>query len=475
MSDNTTLPGTGEVYASDDIAGVKFPRVKLIHGADGSNDGDVALTNPLPVRVPSGLTLNAPSGIAVLTPSYLNVGLATALVQLLAPSGLTVANTTSNPLPIVAPSMLNVGLATGLLQMFAPSGIRTIAPSLTTVGFQTGIMQIVAPSGLAVTGNLSASIGTGTFVGITASGLPVASGNPLPVTVVSGGDGSVQGVDAHDAAVTADPLTIGGYASAAAPTDVSGDGDATRAWFLRNGAQVIGIQAAGALIGAGLGTAATALRVTVARDSEPLAITQASGTTHRVVQPSGTSYTVGPASGALFSVAQPTGSIFQTRPNPIDVHGSAPTGNPYLLGLEARGDDRVGVASGSVVRAVADLNGKQIVQPFAPLGMRLNGLAGVQGTGSRTVIPAQGSGFRIAVTAITAVNGSPTYPSELVLHDGTTSLYGGYCGERGGGFAPNGGGFPLFITAANAALQAVNLASGASTNVNVSAFRVPVT
>jgi hypothetical protein len=40
-TDNTTLnPGTaGDVIASDDIGGVKFQRVKLIHGADGTNLG----------------------------------------------------------------------------------------------------------------------------------------------------------------------------------------------------------------------------------------------------------------------------------------------------------------------------------------------------------------------------------------------------------------------------------------------------
>lgn len=53
MADNTTLnPGaSGDVIASDDISGVKFQRVKLIHGADGTNDGDVARANPLPVII----------------------------------------------------------------------------------------------------------------------------------------------------------------------------------------------------------------------------------------------------------------------------------------------------------------------------------------------------------------------------------------------------------------------------------------
>lgn len=52
MADNTTLnTGTGgDVVASDDIGAVKFQRVKLIHGADGVNAGDVSTANPFPVQ-----------------------------------------------------------------------------------------------------------------------------------------------------------------------------------------------------------------------------------------------------------------------------------------------------------------------------------------------------------------------------------------------------------------------------------------
>lgn len=53
MADNTTLnTGTGgDVIASDDITGVKYQRVKLVLGADGVNNGDVATGNPLPINV----------------------------------------------------------------------------------------------------------------------------------------------------------------------------------------------------------------------------------------------------------------------------------------------------------------------------------------------------------------------------------------------------------------------------------------
>lgn len=51
MADNTELNSMagGDVVATDEIAGVKFQRNKLIIGADGVNDGDVAKTNPMPV------------------------------------------------------------------------------------------------------------------------------------------------------------------------------------------------------------------------------------------------------------------------------------------------------------------------------------------------------------------------------------------------------------------------------------------
>lgn len=52
MADNTTLNtgSGGDTIASDDISGVKYPRSKIVIGADGTNDGDVSAANPLPVK-----------------------------------------------------------------------------------------------------------------------------------------------------------------------------------------------------------------------------------------------------------------------------------------------------------------------------------------------------------------------------------------------------------------------------------------
>ena len=74
MADNTSItPGSGESIASDDISGVKFQRIKIIHGADGTNDGDVADANPLPVKV-------AFDGVATGTKTVTTAGTDVALV-----------------------------------------------------------------------------------------------------------------------------------------------------------------------------------------------------------------------------------------------------------------------------------------------------------------------------------------------------------------------------------------------------------
>lgn len=52
MADNFNFSeGTGRTGAADEIGGVLVPRVKMIHGADGVNDGDVSESNPLPTQL----------------------------------------------------------------------------------------------------------------------------------------------------------------------------------------------------------------------------------------------------------------------------------------------------------------------------------------------------------------------------------------------------------------------------------------
>jgi hypothetical protein len=52
MGDDVTLNTMtgGDVIGADEIGGVKYQRVKLIEGANGTNDGDISAANPLPIE-----------------------------------------------------------------------------------------------------------------------------------------------------------------------------------------------------------------------------------------------------------------------------------------------------------------------------------------------------------------------------------------------------------------------------------------
>jgi hypothetical protein len=53
MADNVGYtPGSGATVAADEIGTVLYQRMKIVHGADGVNDGDVSAANPLPASVP---------------------------------------------------------------------------------------------------------------------------------------------------------------------------------------------------------------------------------------------------------------------------------------------------------------------------------------------------------------------------------------------------------------------------------------
>jgi hypothetical protein len=78
MADDITLnAGTGgDTVAADDIAGIKYPRVKLVLGANNTNDGDVASGNPLPVSDAGG-SLTVDGTVAATQSGTWNVGTVT--------------------------------------------------------------------------------------------------------------------------------------------------------------------------------------------------------------------------------------------------------------------------------------------------------------------------------------------------------------------------------------------------------------
>lgn len=132
-----------------------------------------------------------------------------------------------------------------------PTGASTAAkqPALGTAG--TASTDVITVQGItSMTPLLVTLSGTNNIATVTT--VTTVS----TVTAVS--DAQVQGKAAHDAAASGNPVLLGAYASAAAPSDVSGDADAVRLWALRNGSQVCNLAVGGTLVtsSAGLPTAA---------------------------------------------------------------------------------------------------------------------------------------------------------------------------------------------------------------------------
>ena len=164
--------------------------------------------------------------------------------------------TKSASLPVTIASDQDV-LATSAKQDTIIGHIDGIEALLTTIDADTGS---IATSNAAIQTAVeildNAISGTEMQVDVVAP-LPAGTNNIGDVDILS-----VNGFAAHDAAIAGNPLIMGGVSSAAAPTSVTADQEAVRAWYLRNGAAATVLTAAGALIG---GDATNGIDVDVTR------------------------------------------------------------------------------------------------------------------------------------------------------------------------------------------------------------------
>lgn len=126
MADNTTLnPGVGgDVIATDDIAGVKYQRIKIGFGEEGTYL-DVSDTDPLPVLGPlTDAELRAePLVVTDATAAELLDGLQTILLRLL--------NATNSP------RGYDVGLGRNRVTALVESGTITTVGTVSNVANQT--------------------------------------------------------------------------------------------------------------------------------------------------------------------------------------------------------------------------------------------------------------------------------------------------------------------------------------------------
>jgi hypothetical protein len=67
MADNVTLPGTGEIVATDDIGGVQYQQMKLVDSTPNSTTPVGTASNPLPVNASYGELVEALEALRMAT------------------------------------------------------------------------------------------------------------------------------------------------------------------------------------------------------------------------------------------------------------------------------------------------------------------------------------------------------------------------------------------------------------------------
>jgi hypothetical protein len=153
-------------------------------------------------------------------------------------------------------------------------------------------------------------------------------------------------------------------------------------------------------------------------------------------------------------------------------HDAAQTGNPVRVAGRGRTSDYTAVANDDTTDFITDLNGKQIVLPYAIPENSIDGTtAAITGTTDTAVIAASGAGIRNYITHILVTNSHATVGTVVEIKDGSTVKYRGYAAPAGGGFSvplP----VPLRLTA-NTALNAANVTTGSNTYVSASGFKAP--
>lgn len=534
MADNTVLSsavGLGDTIASDDIGGIKFQRVKFIHGIDGVNDGDVALTNGLPVQQATGVSFavtgtffqaTQPVSLASVpthavtqsgtwtiqpgntpnnTPWLASIHDGTTkanVIDLTTRDALAVALVDTNGDQIssfgggtqytedAAAAANPVGTALNLVRDDARVGSLTSAngDNVAARGTDAGELYVkhvdAIPSSQSgtwnitnVSGTISLPTGAATSAKQPALGTAgsastdvitvqgIASGTALPVsqngtwnvgtvTTVTGVTtvSTVTTVSAitgggttHDAAASSiNPLLLGAYASAAAPSDVSADNDAVRLWALRSGALCNQPTFAGILAVAGNGASGTGVqRVTIANDS----------------------------TGVLAGVTTVT-----TLTGGGVAHDGVDSGNPIKIGARAAAtlSDDTMVANADRVDNVADLDGALIVRNGRPLGDLISErVTNTDGVSTAFTNFAAVANTRNYVTKIAVYNSSAS-AGTIDFRDGTSGAVLWTMPLPAGGGSIIGGDEPIFRTSANTALAYDVSAALSTVTISVSGF-----
>ena len=189
MADNVTLPGAGEIAATDDIAGVQYQRIKVTDGlADSTTHLRVRGDNPLAADA-GAVTRQAP--IEIWSVGFADVGsslLAPEFTQRRAGTGVTVSQSASN-LVVAAGTTANAEFLARTTRSFRGAFIARHKTVLSQRIANNNFAAILADL---VGENLACTINSATSISVTktAHGLTSASvGQSMMVGAITGANG----------------------------------------------------------------------------------------------------------------------------------------------------------------------------------------------------------------------------------------------------------------------------------------------
>jgi hypothetical protein len=500
MADNVPITaGAGTTIATDDVGGVHYQRVKLDAGAaDASTPvlaGGGVEADALRVTI-----ANDSTGVVSVDDNNGSLTVDGTLAVTLAAGAAAIAKAED-----AASANLDVGVPAMAVQKATPVNTAGTDGDYEMLQMSAGrlwasaVIDTALPAGTNAIGKLAANSG------VDIGDVDVTS---LPnVTLATGTNtNEVVGDVAHDAGIAGNPLTVGGVASAAAPTDVNADQDAVRAWFLRNGAQAVNVTAAGALVAgdatngldvdvtrlpalvagtanigdvdvltvpsplssAGGGNESAALRVTLANDSTGLVSIDDNGSTLTVDAPVGT-----PVNVQIGNATLVVGVIDETGASAVDAlavgggtaHDAVDSGNPVKIGGKAIAD--VGAVTVVAANDRANLNvgldGTLLVRDQTSISNALKERGSTTGATevASTVFGATGS-TKNCITTIAVFNTSTTVSTYIDFTDGAGGTIMFSLPLPAGGGAVVNLPVPLVQTTANVALY-WKVASAATT------------
>ena len=358
MAENIELDAGsgGSTVAADEIAGVHFPRSKIVIGADGVNDGDVSSANPLPVVDAAGnallTTIDTDTGAMVTDLAAIEVLLTAANVDHAANEVLltTIAgDTTSLDGKVTA---CNTGA------VVLSSGTVTTVSTVTNLA-QLGGQAVSMGTGVRDAGTQRVTVATDDSVPVT--GTFYQATQPVSGTVTANLSATDNAVLDAIAASVAGTLTVGSHAvtnagtfavqvnSCSLPT-----GAATEATLSTLNGKVTACNTGAVTVSAALPAGTNTIGGTISQLSSN---TLYEGTTAKTVQhfhvvtsTSDTSIITAAGAGVKFRIlslsiiglsATATNVHFETKTTNTDCFGDST--NPIPIAVDADGDNVAGV------------------------------------------------------------------------------------------------------------------------------------